>query len=80
MSLLHELSGSAFNKAYVDDQVKNHRVVLHMMDKTLIPSAHNPELRAMLEHARPIIDEHLHHALRLQAVLSRTGTVTTHNP
>jgi putative membrane protein len=80
LAMLHELSGSAFNKAYVDDQVKAHRTVLHMFDKTLIPSARNPQLRAMLQQARPIIDEHLHHALRLQAVMSRNGAVTTQNP
>ena len=42
---LKTLKGSAFDKAYIDHEVVYHRAVLDAVDKTLIPSAQNAELR-----------------------------------
>ena len=64
---LKGLSGSAFDKAYVDNEVSYHQTVLDAIDKTLLPSASNPELKALLGKVRPAIAAHLEHAKHMQA-------------
>ena len=45
---LKTLSGAAFDKAYVDQEVAYHQQVIDALDKTLIPGATNEELKALL--------------------------------
>lgn len=66
---LKTLKGAAFDKAYVDHEVTYHQAVLDAIDKTLIPSASNAELKALIEKVRPAIAMHLEHAQHLQAQL-----------
>ena len=68
---LNELSGAAFDKAYIDNEVTYHPAVLDALDKTLIPNAQNAELKALLEKVRPAIAAHLDHAKTLQASLAK---------
>jgi putative membrane protein len=63
------LSGKAFDKAYVDNEVTYHETVLGALDKTLIPNATNAELKALLVKVRPAFVEHLEHAKHIQAEL-----------
>jgi putative membrane protein len=63
--------GSAFDKAYVDHEVAYHQQVIEAIDKTLIPSAQNDELKALLVAVRPAFVGHLEHAQQIQAKLSR---------
>jgi putative membrane protein len=67
---LKKLSGAAFDKAYVDHEVAYHQAVLDAVDKTLIPSAQNAELKALLVKVRPAFVAHLEHAKTLQASLA----------
>jgi len=64
---LNKMSGAAFDKAYVDNEVGYHQTVLDAIDKTLIPSASNAELKALLTKTRPAIAAHLEHAKHMQA-------------
>ena len=64
---LKGLSGAEFDKAYVDNEVSYHQTVLDALDKTLIPSASNAELKALLNKVRPNIAAHLEHAKHIQA-------------
>nr|WP_298721414.1 DUF4142 domain-containing protein [uncultured Steroidobacter sp.] len=73
LAALKKLSGAAFDKAYVDHEVAYHQAVLDAMDKTLIPSAQNAELKALLVKVRPAFVAHLEHAKQLQASLGRTS-------
>ena len=66
---LKKLKGAAFDKAYVAHEVAYHQAVLDAIDKTLIPSASNAELKALLVKVRPVIAEHLEHARHLQSQL-----------
>src|SRR5690349_17862015 len=66
---LATLSGAAFDKAYVDHEVAYHQQVLDAVDKTLIPSAKNDQLKALLVKVRPAFVAHLEHAKHLQASL-----------
>lgn len=69
VSKLQGLSGAAFDKAYVDHEVTYHQTVLDALDKTLIPSASNAELKALLVKVRPAFVAHLDHAKHLQSQL-----------
>ncbi|MGZ3695999.1 MAG: DUF4142 domain-containing protein, partial [Bdellovibrionota bacterium] len=61
---------AAFDKEYVAHEVAYHQAVLDTIDKTLIPSATNGELKALIVKVRPAIAAHLGHAKMLDAKLS----------
>ena len=67
---LRTLSGAAFDKAYSDREVAYHQQVLDAVDKVLIPSATNAELKALLVKVRPAFVAHLEHAKQLQKSLN----------
>src|SRR6476646_6001869 len=69
VAALKKLKGAAFDKAYIDHEVAYHQQVLDAVDKTLIPSAQNAELKALLEKVRPAFVAHLEHAKHIQASL-----------
>ena len=66
---LKTLKGTAFDKAYVDQEVAYHTAVLDAVDKVLIPNASNAELKALLVKVRPAFVAHLEHARKVQASL-----------
>jgi putative membrane protein len=68
---LEKLSGAAFDRAYVDHEVAYHEQVLEALDKTLIPSAQNAELKALLVAVRPAFVAHLDHARGIQSALGK---------
>lgn len=68
---LKMLSGADFDKAYINQEVTYHEAVLNAVDKTLIPSAQNPELKALLVKVRPAFVAHLEHAKQVQAALAK---------
>ena len=74
LATLKGLTGAAFDKAYIDHEVVYHQAVLEAVDKTLIPSAQNAELKALLVKVRPAFVAHLEHAKQLQSTLGSSGT------
>lgn len=66
---LSALSGKAFDRAYIDNEVAYHKLVIEALDKTLIPDAQNAELKQTLISVRPSFVAHLQHAEQLQASL-----------
>jgi putative membrane protein len=66
---LQKLSGAAFDKAYIDHEVAYHQAVLDAIDKVLIPSAKNAELKDLIVKVRPAIAAHLDHAKMVQGKL-----------
>ena len=71
MANLKKLKGAAFDKAYVDHEVAYHDAVLGAIDKVLIPSAQNAELKGLIEKVRPAFVAHLDHAKMLQEKLAK---------
>jgi len=69
LATLKGLSGAAFDKAYIDHEVAYHQQVLDAVDKVLIPSASNADLKALLVKVRPAFVAHLEHAKHVQASL-----------
>ena len=64
---LSKLSGSAFDKAYIDNEVAYHKTVDDALQNTLIPSASNPELKDLLSTGLKIFQGHLAHAEHVAA-------------
>jgi putative membrane protein len=71
MGRLKELKGAEFDKAYADNEVAYHQQVLDAIDKVLIPSARNAELKGLLEKVRPAIAAHLGHAKMIASSLKK---------
>ncbi|WP_321917373.1 DUF4142 domain-containing protein [Paraburkholderia sp. J11-2] len=69
IAALKPLQGAQFDRAYIDHEVAYHEQVIDALDKTLIPSAKNAELKALLVKVRPAFVAHLDHAKRVQASL-----------
>ena len=69
LKTLDPLKGAAFDKAYIAREVDYHTQVIDAIDKTLIPSAQNAELKALLVNSRPAFVGHLEHAKQIQAKL-----------
>ena len=73
---LEPLHGAAFDRAYMDREVGYHQAVLDAIDKLLVPTTENAELRKLLVDVRPAIATHLEHAKHLRSQLAgpaRTG-------
>jgi len=68
---LKKLKGAPFDEAYVEHEVVYHQQVLDAIDKVLIPSAQNQELKELIVKVRPAIATHLEHAKHLQAGLGK---------
>ena len=69
LARLRQLTGEAFDAAYVAHEVAYHQQVIEAIDGALIPGAANAELKALLVKVRPAFDAHLEHALHLQRSL-----------
>lgn len=59
---LSHLSGAAFDRAYVDNEVAFHKTVNGALQGTLIPSAKNSQLKSLLETGLALFREHEMHA------------------
>jgi putative membrane protein len=59
---LSKLRGDAFDRAYIQNEVAFHRTVNGALKATLIPSAHNAELKSLLETGLTLFQEHQKHA------------------
>lgn len=62
LAKLSKLSGAAYDKAYVANEVAYHKTVNGALSSTLIPSAQNPELKSLLQTGLKLFEEHQHHA------------------
>ena len=63
---LNSLSGAAFDKAYIDNEVAYHKAAIDLVENKLIVDASNAELKALLESALPLFKAHLSHAEMVQ--------------
>lgn len=71
---LEQLKGTAkgqdFDIAYIDAQINAHTQVLEAIDKRLLPSVQNADLKTELEAARPKVEAHLGQAKEIKAMIS----------
>ncbi|HJU19428.1 MAG TPA: DUF4142 domain-containing protein [Stellaceae bacterium] len=67
---LAKMSGKAFDKAYIDNEVAYHKAVNGALQNKLIPDAKNPQLKSLLETGLKIFEGHEKHA---EQIASRMG-------
>jgi putative membrane protein len=70
LEALEQTEPSAFDSAYMNAQVQQHREVLNLIDSELLPNADNPDLKAQLQAAREMVERHLNEAEEVQRSLS----------
>ncbi|OPY98656.1 hypothetical protein A5906_31635 [Bradyrhizobium sacchari] len=66
---LDKLSGAAFDKAYVANEVAYHKAVNSALETQLIPSASNAELKDLLQTGLKVFRGHQQHAEHVAAEL-----------
>jgi putative membrane protein len=66
---LDKLSGAAFDKAYVANEVAYHKAVDGALETTLIPSSSNVELKSLLQTGLKIFQGHEQHAEHVASAL-----------
>ena len=66
---LYQVDGTAFYKAYAENEVTYHQTVNGALEKTLIPSAQNAELKSLLQTGLKLFKEHEKHAVKLVSEL-----------
>jgi putative membrane protein len=66
---LAKLKGAAFDREYINNEVAYHKTVNGALQSTLIPSAHNGELKSLLETGLKLFQEHQAHAEQIAAKL-----------
>ena len=69
LAKLSKLKGAAFDREYVNNEVAYHKTVNGALASTLIPSAHNAELKSLLQPGLTLFKEHQAHAEQLAAKL-----------
>jgi putative membrane protein len=67
---LAKLSGAAFDKAYVANEVAYHKTVNGALETLLIPSASNAELKSLLQTGLKIFQGHQQHAEHIATELT----------
>jgi putative membrane protein len=65
------LAGDDFDRTYLDDEIAFHQALLGTIDEVLLPNADHPELKQLIETARPQIASHLAQAQRLKENLGQ---------
>lgn len=66
---LGKLSGAAFDKAYMENEVAYHKTVNGALETLLIPSASNAELKSLLQTGLKLFQGHQQHAEHVTAAL-----------
>ena len=68
---LAKLSGAAFDRAYVANEVAYHKTVNGALKDTLIPDASNAELKSLLQTGLSLFQAHQAHAEHLAMTLAK---------
>jgi len=66
---LSGMTGAAFDRAYLENEVAYHKQVLGAITDVLIPNAQNAELKKMLVDVKPAFQAHMEHAEHALAAL-----------
>jgi putative membrane protein len=66
---LRKLSGPAFDRAYIQNEIAYHKTVNTALKDTLIPDAQNAELKALLQTGLTLFQSHQMHAEHIATTL-----------
>jgi putative membrane protein len=70
---LEKLDGAAFDRAYVDDQIRDHDKTIALFERE-VKSGKDPELKAFAEKTLPTLKEHRSMVQELKTKLAKGGT------
>ena len=70
MKSLLRKSGSAFNMAYIENEIATHRAAIKLLNDLLIAQVDNRELKLQLQSILPLLQAHLDNAIMVQNRLS----------
>jgi putative membrane protein len=73
MKDLRDKDGIAFDRAYMDSQVKAHADLLGTIDRRLVPGASHGDVKTLLTEMRRVVSDHLTAAEDIQKKLSATA-------
>jgi predicted outer membrane protein len=62
--------GAAFDRTYIEQEIGIHRAVLDVAQKGH-DAAQSPELKKLIEQAKPVIEKHLNKAEEIQKKLGK---------
>jgi putative membrane protein len=68
---LNKLSGAAYDRAYIENEIAFHKTVNSALKDTLIPDAQNAELKSLLETGLKLFESHQAHAEQIAAKLGK---------
>jgi putative membrane protein len=68
---LKTLKGADLDRAYVDAEIAYHQAVIDAVNKVLLPSVKNAEVKQALVNTGPTLQAHLVHAQQVQAALAK---------
>jgi putative membrane protein len=69
-ALKNAKKGTAFDRTYIDQEIGIHKAVLDLAAKAH-DAAQSPELKKLIEQAKPVIEKHLQHAENIQKKLGK---------
>lgn len=69
--LLESKSEREFDKTYIKNEIAYHKEVIKEVDDALIPDAHDPALKSLLQNIMPVLKGHLQHAEDIQKKLEK---------
>jgi putative membrane protein len=75
---LKDLSGGAFNDAYLDDQIKGHKEALSMFESAKGTYASDPDVKLYIEQTLPVLQAHLKMAQNLRRHVSPMSACVAH--
>lgn len=73
LSKLENLNGAAFDKAYMDDQVKDHEKTVNLFEREA-NSGKDPELKAFASKILPMLREHVKMSRDIRSTLTNKAT------
>jgi putative membrane protein len=73
LAKLEKLDGAAFDRAYVDDQIRDHEKTIALFEREA-KTGKDPELKAFAEKTLPTLKEHLTAVRDLKAKVAKGGT------
>jgi putative membrane protein len=72
LSTLQGMTGQDFDRDYIEVQIRGHNQALELIDR-MVPTAKSAELKTELQNARPLVEQHLREAERLQQDLQKAS-------
>jgi putative membrane protein len=72
LSTLQGMTGPDFDRDYIEVQIRGHNQALELIDR-MVPAVKSAELKTELQNARPVVEQHLLEAERIQQDMQKAS-------